>query len=92
MTPDELNDLTRFVSQPGEMELLTPEAIMDRLDQMVAKAHEGIAAQEAVIAQCDRDLEALGKQEQELREELAQMEQEIAQTRKRESEYGRKAD
>lgn len=92
MTPDKTNYLSRFVSQPGEMELLTHAAIIDRLEQMAAQAREGIVTQEAVIAQCDRDLDALIKQELELREELARMEQEIVQTRKRESEYGRKAD
>lgn len=90
MTPDKANDLSRFVSQPGEMEMLTPEAILDRLDRMIADAHKVVGAQRDLVAQCDKDIADFKRIEREALEKIAVLEKQIEDDRREFEAYGHK--
>ena len=90
MTPDKVNDPSRFVSQPGEMEMLTPEAILDRLDRMIADANKVVGEQRDLVAQCDKDIADFKRIEREALDKIAVLEKQIEDDRREFEAYGHK--
>ena len=88
MSDDKTNDLSRFVSQPGEMELLTPEAILDRLDRMASEALSRAGEQDALIAKCDDEIAYFDRLEAELDDEIVRLERELADSERQMESYG----
>ena len=86
---NEDNDRSRFVSQPGEMLLLSPEGVIGQFDAMIAEAQRHMEEQQALIERCDREIEECEKKDAELRAILSKLEREIAQTKRNEKKYGR---
>lgn len=92
MSDPKINDPSRFVSQPGEMELLTPEALMDRLDRMIAEAKAKAEEQESVMETYDEEIEYFSRLQAEADAEIARLDKLIADLDWEAAEYGREAE
>lgn len=84
------NDLSRFVSQPGEMELITPEEFLARLDRMTADALQHAQEQQALMKECDRIIEEMTRREKMAEAEIERLEREIEESKREFEKYGNK--